>query len=145
MNMSIDMEENIIVKREGNNLYTKTEGSDGMGGTTTTELWYVDGMIYTEEYDESLRPIKVRYEVTYENVTEGGWFDMVEDTYQLFRDTRREYPDVPYFFFGHSMGSFVLRTILTKYPDSGIAGAIICGTGWMGKPIMVGGLASCLP
>ena len=75
------------------------------------------------------------------SVIQGGWFDMVEDTYQLFRDTRKEYPDVPYFFFGHSMGSFVLRTILAKYPDSGIAGAIVCGTGWMGKPIMVGGLA----
>ena len=74
-------------------------------------------------------------------VIQGGWFDMVEDTYQLFRDTHKEYPDVPYFFFGHSMGSFVLRTILAKYPDSGIAGAVICGTGWMGKPIMVGGLA----
>ena len=74
-------------------------------------------------------------------VIKGGWFDMVEDTYQLFRDTRKEYPDVPYFFFGHSMGSFVLRTILAKYPDSGIAGAIVCGTGWMGKPIMAGGLA----
>lgn len=79
MNMSIDMEEEILVKRDGNNVYTKTEGSDGTGGTTTTELWYVDGMIYTEEYDESLRPIKVCYEVSYDNVTEGGWFDM-EDT-----------------------------------------------------------------
>ena len=47
-------------------------------------------------------------------VIKGGWFDMVEDAYQLFRDTRKEYPDVPYFFFGHSMGSFVLRTILAK-------------------------------
>jgi len=32
--------------------------------------------------------------------------------------------------FGHSMGSFMARTILAKYPDSGIAAAIICGTGW---------------
>ena len=28
------------------------------------------------------------------------------------------------------MGSFMARTILCKYPDSGIAGAVICGTGW---------------
>ncbi len=28
------------------------------------------------------------------------------------------------------MGSFMARTILCDYPDSGIAGAVICGTGW---------------
>ena len=28
------------------------------------------------------------------------------------------------------MGSFMARTILAKYPDSGISAAIICGTGW---------------
>lgn len=79
MNMSVDMEEEIIVKRNGNDAYTKTEGSDGMGSTTVTELWYVDGMIYTEEYDESLNPVKVRYPVTPENVTEGGWMDLEDD------------------------------------------------------------------
>ena len=74
-------------------------------------------------------------------VIKGGWFDMVDDTYQLFLDTREAYPDVPYIFFGHSMGSFVLRTILARYPDSGIAGAVICGTGWMGQALISGGLA----
>ena len=28
------------------------------------------------------------------------------------------------------MGSFMARTILCKYPDSGIAAAVICGTAW---------------
>lgn len=60
----------------------------------------------------------------------GGWFTAIEDTCQLMKDTQKEYPDVPYILFGHSMGSFMARTILCKYPDSGIAGAIICGTGW---------------
>ena len=60
----------------------------------------------------------------------GGWFCAVEDTYKLLRDTMKEYPDIPYILFGHSMGSFMARTILCKYPDSGIAAAIICGTGW---------------
>jgi len=60
----------------------------------------------------------------------GGWFTAIEDTYQLMKDTQKEYPGVPYILFGHSMGSFMARTILCKYPDSGIAGAIICGTGW---------------
>lgn len=60
----------------------------------------------------------------------GGWFAAVDDTYQLMRDTMNEFPGVPYVLFGHSMGSFMARTILAKYPDSGIAAAIICGTGW---------------
>jgi len=60
----------------------------------------------------------------------GGWFTAVEDTMQLMKDTMADYPGVPYILFGHSMGSFMARTILCKYPDSGISAAIICGTGW---------------
>lgn len=60
----------------------------------------------------------------------GGWFTAIEDTMQLMRDTMAEHPGVPYVLFGHSMGSFMARTILSKYPDSGISAAIICGTGW---------------
>ena len=48
----------------------------------------------------------------------------------LLRGTRAAYPDIPYILFGHSMGSFMARTILCKYPDSGISAAVICGTGW---------------
>ena len=60
----------------------------------------------------------------------GGWFNAVADTYRLLQNTMAEYPGVPYILFGHSMGSFMARTILCKYPDSGISGAVICGTGW---------------
>lgn len=60
----------------------------------------------------------------------GGWFTAVEDTMQLMRDTMAAYPGVPYVLFGHSMGSFMARTILCKYPDCGLSAAIICGTGW---------------
>lgn len=60
----------------------------------------------------------------------GGWFSAVADTYQLMQDTMAEYEGLPYILFGHSMGSFMARTILCKYPDSGISAAIICGTGW---------------
>ena len=60
----------------------------------------------------------------------GGWFTAVADTYQLLTDTRAEFPELPYILFGHSMGSFMARTILCRYPDSGIAAAIICGTAW---------------
>ena len=60
----------------------------------------------------------------------GGWFTAVEDTFQLLTDTRKEFPNLPYILFGHSMGSFMARTLLCKYPDCGITAAIICGTGW---------------
>ena len=60
----------------------------------------------------------------------GGWFSAVKDTVQLMQDTMTEHPGVPYILFGHSMGSFMARTILCDYPDCGIAGAVICGTGW---------------
>jgi len=64
---------------------------------------------------------------------EGGWFAAVDDTYKLMKDTMEKYPDVPYILFGHSMGSFMARTIIAKYPDSGISGCVICGTGWQPK------------
>ena len=66
----------------------------------------------------------------------GGWFAAVQDTYQLLHDTMQQYPGIPYVLFGHSMGSFVVRTILGKYPDSGISGCIICGTGWMPEAVL---------
>ena len=61
---------------------------------------------------------------------QGGWFAGVEDTYHLLELTKEEYPELPYVLFGHSMGSFMVRTILAKYPESGVSAAIICGTGW---------------
>ena len=60
----------------------------------------------------------------------GGWFTAVQDTYQLLQDTKAEFPELPYVLFGHSMGSFMARTILCKYPDSGISAAVICGSAW---------------
>lgn len=69
----------------------------------------------------------------------GGWDAAVEDSYRLLTDTRAEFPDVPYILFGHSMGSFLARTILAKHPDSGIAAAVICGTAWMPSVVLQGG------
>ncbi len=60
----------------------------------------------------------------------GGWFSAVEDTYQLLKDTKAACPELPYILLGHSMGSFMARTILYLHPDSGIDGCIISGTCW---------------
>lgn len=73
----------------------------------------------------------------------GGWFTAVEDSCQLLQDTRKEFPDLPYVLFGHSMGSFMTRTILEKYPDCGISAAVICGTGWQPKAVLNTGIGVC--
>ena len=66
----------------------------------------------------------------------GGWFAAVEDTYTLTRRIMGEHPGVPYFLFGHSMGSFMARTILARHPDSGICGCVICGTAWQPQTLL---------
>lgn len=73
----------------------------------------------------------------------GGWFTAVEDTYELLQRTRQEFPNLPYVLFGHSMGSFMTRTILCKHPDSGISAVVICGTGWQPKALLNTAIAIC--
>lgn len=72
----------------------------------------------------------------------GGWFAAVDDSYRLLKDTMAEFPGVPFVLLGHSMGSFIARTILAKYPDSGITGAIISGTAWMPGAVVAAGSAA---
>lgn len=55
---------------------------------------------------------------------------LVEDMNSLREMIQKEYPDLPYFMFGHSMGSYMLRKYLAKY-NKNLSGAIICGTGDM--------------
>lgn len=74
---------------------------------------------------------------------DGGWFTAVSDSYALLRRTKAEYPELPYVLFGHSMGSFMARTILEVYPDSGISAAVICGTGWQPRAILPGAIGIC--
>lgn len=73
----------------------------------------------------------------------GGWFRAVDDSYQLLRSTMKANPGIPYVLFGHSMGSFMARTILCRYPGSGISAAVICGTGWQPRGILPVGITAC--
>ncbi len=52
---------------------------------------------------------------------------VIRDIHRLKKMTEEAYPQVPYFIFGHSMGSMLLRNYLFRY-GTGIQGAIICGT-----------------
>ncbi len=72
-----------------------------------------------------------------------AWAEAVDDTYALLRRTHEEFPDVPYFLFGHSMGSFMARTLLFRYPQAGLRGAVICGTGWQPAPVLLAGRMLC--
>lgn len=62
----------------------------------------------------------------------GDWGDkgphtMMEDEHTLKKIVCEKYPDLPYFLFGHSMGSFITRDFMAKY-GSELSGATICGT-----------------
>ncbi len=52
---------------------------------------------------------------------------VIEDIYTLHQLVKQEYPTLPYFLMGHSMGSFIVRNYLQKYGAS-VDGAIIMGT-----------------
>ncbi len=56
-----------------------------------------------------------------------GWKNFVEDCHKLTLIAKAENPGKPFFFFGHSMGSFVARAYTLKYADE-VNGAIYCGT-----------------
>lgn len=58
---------------------------------------------------------------------------VVRDVHRLKKAIQTEYPSLPIFIYGHSMGSLITRNYLTKY-GSGVQGAIICGTLMMPKP-----------
>lgn len=73
----------------------------------------------------------------------GGWETAAEDCYTLLTRTHEEFPQLPYFLFGHSMGSFLTRTILIRHPDAPLAGAVICGTGWQPAAVLAAGRSLC--
>ena len=61
---------------------------------------------------------------------EGGWAASIEDMQLFYEHLQRRFPGMPHFMLGFSLGSFLLREYLTKYPDEGaLSGAIIMGTG----------------
>lgn len=71
---------------------------------------------------------------------EKGWDKVLTDVHAL-RDLQREkYPGIPYFLFGHSMGSFLTRNYLICWPGD-VSGAVISGTGQEPIPLIRGARA----
>ena len=69
-----------------------------------------------------------------------GWNYVLRDMEKLHDRTAKEHPGLPYVMFGHSMGSFLTRTYLIKYPGKYDA-AILSGTGHQAKAMVLGGYA----
>lgn len=59
--------------------------------------------------------------------SEKGYMNIVNDCKKLTDIAKEEFEGIPYFFFGHSMGSFIARCY-TKYYGSGIDAVVYCGT-----------------
>lgn len=53
---------------------------------------------------------------------------VVKDLHTVTEYAKKEYPGIPYFLLGHSMGSFMARRYIMTYGDE-LTGAILCGTG----------------
>ena len=67
---------------------------------------------------------------------EDGWNRVVQDVAALHDLVKKDLPvRVPYVMFGHSMGSFVVRTFMIDHPDK-FDMAIISGTGHQGRALV---------
>lgn len=66
-----------------------------------------------------------------------GYTFLPRDLARVTRMVQRQYPDLPFFLFGHSMGSFVARAYLGRYSDL-IDGVILCGTSGSNPALGIG-------
>ena len=73
----------------------------------------------------------------------GGAEYLVEDVHQLSLHMKAEHPTLPLILFGHSMGSFIAREVITRHGKDYTA-AIICGTGGPETPAGAGKLLASL-
>ncbi len=68
--------------------------------------------------------------------SERGYINMVRDIHRMAQLVRMQFPGVPRFLLGHSMGSFLARIYISKYRD-GWRGVILTGT--------AGGISGSVP
>lgn len=75
------------------------------------------------------------------NESEYGHFEdynvLVEDQKLLIEVIRRKYRTLPYVIFGHSMGSFIVRSFIMRHGGD-VDGAVICGTAGRNKSLGFG-------
>lgn len=71
---------------------------------------------------------------------ENGWDYVVQDMDKLHDLMKADYPNLPYIFFGHSMGSFLTRTYIIKHPEKPDL-VILSGTGHQSRALVYSGYA----
>ena len=71
-----------------------------------------------------------------------GWVKMTDNVKTLHDRMAAQYPDLPYILLGHSMGSFLARSYLIRFPSTVTACALL-GTGQLPGLILSAGMAVC--
>ncbi|MCL1816251.1 MAG: alpha/beta hydrolase [Clostridiales bacterium] len=74
---------------------------------------------------------------------QGGWGFALKDIEQVHSGAQFMWPGLPHFIFGHSMGSFLLRSYLLTSAAVGLSGAIISGTGFINNSLFLW-LSGCM-
>lgn len=57
-----------------------------------------------------------------------GWKVVTADAWEIDKVVTHDHPDVPHILFGHSMGSFISRVVLSEHSQA-FAAAVFCGSG----------------
>ncbi len=70
---------------------------------------------------------------------EDGWMTVVEDMHLLYQLTHEQFPRLPYFMLGHSMGSFLARTYVIRHQNN-LSGVLISGTGQPAAATLIFGI-----
>lgn len=68
----------------------------------------------------------IRQEDHYGYFYEDGAENLIKDLYQVGKGVRDKFSGLPFYLFGHSMGSLVARAYLKAYPKA-LDGLIVCG------------------
>ncbi len=68
-----------------------------------------------------------------------GWRKIVEDGHAVSEYLKKRFPGIPLVLLGHSMGSFVARDYIMRYPGEPDA-LILSGTGWHPTGLCLAGL-----
>jgi len=77
---------------------------------------------------------------------QNGWQKLIDDAYADALDIKNQYPGVPFFLLGHSMGSFLAREYAVQHGGE-LNGLILCGAGFYDRPLCRSGrlIARCFP
>ena len=71
-----------------------------------------------------------------------GWNRLVLDYRTMMQRAAAEHPGKRFIVMGHSMGSFLCRLYVSRYPEDGFSGAVFLGTGGKNGAIGAGLLAA---